>query len=29
MEQKDAWEYVTFDEASDVPIAYSQAASAA
>ena len=29
MEQKDAWEYVTFEEASDVPIAYSQAASAA
>lgn len=29
MEQKDAWEYVTFDEASDVPITYSQAASAA
>lgn len=29
MEQKDAWEYVTFDEASDVPIVYSQAASAA
>ncbi len=29
MEQKDAWEYVTFDEESDVPITYSQAASAA
>jgi len=29
MEQKDAWEYVTFDEASDAPIAYSQAATAA
>ena len=29
MEQEDAWEYVTFDEASDVPIIYSQAASAA
>ncbi len=29
MEQKDAWEYVTFEEASDVPIAYSQASSAA
>jgi UDP-3-O-[3-hydroxymyristoyl] N-acetylglucosamine deacetylase len=29
MEQKDAWEYVTFDEVSDVPITYSQTASAA
>jgi UDP-3-O-[3-hydroxymyristoyl] N-acetylglucosamine deacetylase len=29
MEQKDAWEYVTFEEADDVPIAYSLAASAA
>jgi UDP-3-O-[3-hydroxymyristoyl] N-acetylglucosamine deacetylase len=29
MEQKDAWEFVTFDETSDVPIIYSQAASAA
>lgn len=29
MEQKDAWEYVTFEEASDAPIAYSQASSAA
>ncbi len=29
MAQKDAWEYVTFEDASDVPIAYSQATSAA
>lgn len=29
MEQKDAWEYVTFEDADDVPIAYSLAASAA
>lgn len=29
MDQKDAWEYVTFDDAANVPIAYLNAASAA